>query len=416
MAALVTAPGVASTPPRDFEAVLRRGVHAVFQPVVDIAREDVVGYEALVRGESPLATPAELFSAAAASGMTTELDWECRAAAFKGALAGGLRPPATLFVNAVPGTLGVEAPTHLRVLSRRAAADLKIIVEVSEHNLLAAPAEMLDKLEKVRDLGWGIALDDVGRDMSSLALLTLVRPDVVKIDPSLVQQPLSPRTTRIVMALGSYARESGAQLLAEGVETDEHLVRARAIGAHLAQGGRFGWATDLPADASRRRSGTVRIPRVPPIGDETPAEVAEQTNLRIRWADEAEVRDIALLLEHQAAESRTPGIVLACFQDAEHFDAEAAERYERLADLPAFVAAFGNGMPAEPARNVRGVDVPEGHRLNNEWSVIVVTPAFAGMLVARPNGQGQVGYTVSDDRSIVVRAARALARSIVSFG
>src|SRR4051812_1025378 len=211
MAALGTPPNVASRPSQDLERILRRGVRAVYQPVVDIDREDVVGYEAPVRAEPPLAAPAGLFAAAAGAGMTAELDWACRAAAFKGALEGGLRPPATLFINAVPETLGVEPPRELQLLARRAAADLKVIVEVSELHLLRDPAEMLDKLEHVRDMGWGIALDDVGRDISSVALLTLVRPDVVKIDPQLVQEPLTSHSTRIIMALGSYARESGAQ-------------------------------------------------------------------------------------------------------------------------------------------------------------------------------------------------------------
>src|SRR3954447_15805752 len=160
MAALGTPPNVASRPSQDLERILRRGVRAVYQPVVDIAREDVVGYEALVRAEPPLASPAELFAAAAAAGMTAELDWACRAAAFKGAIEGGLRPPATLFINAVPETLGVEVPPEWRTTPPGAAADLRVIVEVSELHLLDDPSEMLDKLEQIRDMGWGIALDD----------------------------------------------------------------------------------------------------------------------------------------------------------------------------------------------------------------------------------------------------------------
>jgi EAL domain-containing protein (putative c-di-GMP-specific phosphodiesterase class I) len=416
MAALATGPAATQTQPQDVEHVLRRGVRAVYQPVVDIDRQDVVGYEELVRGEPPLATPAELFAAAAQHGLTTELDWACRAAAFKGALEGGLRPPATLFINALPCTIGVEPPEQLQLLARRAAADLKIIVEVSEQHVLDDPAEMLDKLERVRDLGWGVALDDVGRDMSSVALLTLVRPDVVKIDPHLIQEPLTPETTRIVMALGSFARESGAQLLAEGVETAEHLVRARAIGASLAQGCRFGWATELPAAASRRRTGTVRIPRAEPVRDETPGEVAELTGLRWRSADESAVQDIVGGLEEQAASSRAPAIVLSCFLDGDSFTAETAARYEQLAKLPAFITVFGRGITPAPALQVRGIHVPADHRLSNEWALIVITPAFAGMVVARPEGDGRFAYTVSDDRSIVVRAARALARSSVSLG
>jgi hypothetical protein len=219
---------------------------------------------------------------------------------------------------------------------------------------------------------------------------------------------------RFVMALKSYARESGAQLLAEGVETNEHLVRARALGARLAQGCHFGWGTELPREASRRRTGTVCIPRVPPISDETPLEVAITSRIRWRTADEDAVDAIARTLELQAAEHHAPAIVLSCFRDADRFTPDTAAHYEMLAELPAFITVFGRGMAADPARQVRGVDVPEGHRLNDELSVVVLTPGFAGMVVARPQGD-RYEYIVSDNRAIVIRAARALAKSIVAL-
>src|SRR4051812_39684937 len=76
-------------------------VRAVYQPVIDIASQEVVGYEALARGPSgsPLEPPDMLFQVATAAGRVPELDWACRIKALEGALDGGVEPPLTLFLN-----------------------------------------------------------------------------------------------------------------------------------------------------------------------------------------------------------------------------------------------------------------------------------------------------------------------------
>jgi len=57
-----------------------------------------------------------------------------------------------------------------------------VVVEVTERALTARPADPLHALDAFRELGWAIDLDDVGADSRSLALLALLRPDVVKLD------------------------------------------------------------------------------------------------------------------------------------------------------------------------------------------------------------------------------------------
>src|ERR1700727_2968697 len=91
------------------------GVRSVYQPIVDLRSGDVVGYEALARGPvgGGFERPDLLFAAARERGLTAELDWACRAAAFEGALAAGLRAPSTLFVNVEPYAIDTPAPLHL---------------------------------------------------------------------------------------------------------------------------------------------------------------------------------------------------------------------------------------------------------------------------------------------------------------
>jgi len=223
-------------------------LRAVYQPIVDLDTQAPVAYEALLRGPqgSPLESPAALFGQAAAAGLLPELDRAARAAAIEGALAAGLRPPHTLFLNAEPSTLDGAGP-----LLGQGAGELRIVVELTERALAARPAEVLAAVGWLRERGCGIALDDVGIDERSLALMPFLAPDVIKLDMSLIQERRPSRTTaRVLNAVAAEAERSGATLLAEGVETEAHLARAHAVGATLAQGWYFGRPGELPPPAA----------------------------------------------------------------------------------------------------------------------------------------------------------------------
>src|SRR5450631_2484115 len=102
---------------QEFTEILdSRQVRALFQPVVDFANGQAVGYEALARGPvgSPYESPLALFAAAQHIGRTSELDWLCRAAAFEAALADGgaqLSGAVPLFLNCEPSAFGAPCPS-----------------------------------------------------------------------------------------------------------------------------------------------------------------------------------------------------------------------------------------------------------------------------------------------------------------
>ena len=90
----------------------------------------------------------------------------------------------------------------------------------------------------------------------SLAFLPLLRPDVVKLDLRLVQERPGPAIAEIMNAVNAHAERTGAVVLAEGIETEEHLVMARALGATLGQGWLFGRPGPGAAPGpGRRRAG-----------------------------------------------------------------------------------------------------------------------------------------------------------------
>src|ERR1700712_1214141 len=168
-------------PAAEIDAVLRDGsVRSVFQPIIELDSGRAVAYEALARGpQGPLERPDVLFAAARSAGRLAELDALCRMAAFRGAVEQGLLAPLTVFVNVEPEVLDTAPLDDLLQIAADAPGELRVVMEITERALATRPAELLRTVERVRQLGWAIAVDDVGAEAMSLAFLPLLRPDVI---------------------------------------------------------------------------------------------------------------------------------------------------------------------------------------------------------------------------------------------
>lgn len=379
-------------------------VTSVFQPIVDLDDLHVVGYEALARGQDG-GSPAQMFSRAYADGNVAELDWACRAAAYQGALDAGLDKATTLFVNVEPCTLGLPAPAAIEHLQGLALHRLRVVLEMTERSITARPAEMLAAAHWARSHGWGIALDDVGADPASLALLPLLGPDVVKLDLRLVQERPDREIAAIMTAVLAYAETSGAGVLAEGIETPEHLQAARAIGARYAQGYLFGRPGPALEPAQRRVD--FLVPATLPAPGRTPFEVVAPVR-QVRSSTKPMLVEMSEHLEAQAAAQPTPAVVLSVFQDAIHFTPATARRYGALARKSPFVLAMGVGLAPQPVPGVRGAHITADDPLVDEWSVVVVGAHYGAALVARDLGEGMFDYALTHERDLVVRAAQSL--------
>jgi EAL domain-containing protein (putative c-di-GMP-specific phosphodiesterase class I) len=395
---------------------ITEGVRSVYQPIVDLRTASVVGYEALARGREggPFERPELLFAAAHEQGLTAELDWACRAAAFEGALAAGLSAPSTLFVNVEPDAVDVPCPARFLGTMAQARRGLRAVLEVTERALASKPAELLRVVEDIRAQGWGIALDDVGADWRSLALMPFIRPDVIKLDMHLVQAPLDVKGALVAEAVRAYAASSGAHIVAEGIETEAHLQRALILGATFGQGWMFGRPGPLPDLYPEELDNDPRfVVAQRPLSDSTPVEVIEHL-MPMDVAPKADLFAISRTMERRALDTTEPCVILSAFQTADHFTPTTAGLYAKLASRSAFVGAFGRGMSVEPAPGVRGACLPDNHRLLGEWVVIVVAPHYAGALIAQDLGdhgndmQRRFRFAVLTDRDLVLRAARPL--------
>jgi len=253
----------------------QRAVRSVYQPLVELDTGATVAFEALARGPqgSALERPDLLFAAARRARRVTDLDIACRAAAVTGAQAAGLVPPYRLFVNAEPEALDGWRPGPS---TDSGQLPLTVIVELTERALAARPAQLLQSVTRIRSYGWGVALDDVGADPSSLALLPMLRPDVIKLDLRLVQQRATQEIASIMNAVHAEAERSGTLVLAEGLETEQHVQTARAFGATIGQGWFFGRPGPLPSPLPAFRGQPVQIVPHPTGGRQAAADRGQQ--------------------------------------------------------------------------------------------------------------------------------------------
>lgn len=408
--------------PADVEDLLAptgAGVRAVYQPIVELSTGAVVGYEALARGPvgTDLERPDRLFAAAAQAGRLADLDWACRTAALSGADAAGLSRPLALFVNVEPAALGTTSPAAFDAVAERLAGRLPVVVEFTERALTADPARLLAAADRVRELGWGVAVDDIGAERGSLALMPFLAPDVLKLDLRLVQQRTTVEVAEVVAAVNAQAERTGALVLAEGIETAEQADLARAMGARLGQGWFYGRPGELPTEtvATERPAIVDLRPTAGWRRTETPYELVADSRA-VQTSTKPLLVAMSKLLERQALTLGGPAVVAACFQHARQFTPATARRYARLGEGAELVVALGEDMPATPVAGVTGGGLVPGDRMRDEWSIAVVGPHFAGAVLARdlgdegPDTQRRFDYVVTYDRELVLTAAAALLR------
>lgn len=211
----------------------------VFQPIVEGTTGDTYGFEALVRSRSAqLGNPALLLGTAERLGRVREVGREVRRLVAKQL---EFAPPeAKMFVNVHALDLGdEELYASTAPLSRVAE---RVVLEVTERMSLDTVANPLDLIQRLRDLGYGIAVDDLGAGYAGLTSFSELRPDVVKLDMSLIRGlDQDARKRSIVGSLLTVCiRDLETRVVCEGVETMAEYSALAALGVDLLQGYLFG--------------------------------------------------------------------------------------------------------------------------------------------------------------------------------
>ena len=229
-------------------------VTPALQPIFDLDTMSVVGFEALARWRRDDALrPDEVFSAARELGCSPELDAKCFRAALRLAIDVEFAAPLALFVNIEPSTSPLSfTSADLDLMYEVRSRGVQIVVEVTERGLLDDVSAVLETVTHARDAGCLVALDDVGVTPDSVMLLPLVRPDIVKLDRSLLRQPQSKLWFATVTAILDSTSERDGTVLFEGIESAADIRVAAAAGATLGQGFFLGEPTPAEAAAGHR--------------------------------------------------------------------------------------------------------------------------------------------------------------------
>jgi EAL domain-containing protein (putative c-di-GMP-specific phosphodiesterase class I) len=394
-----------------------RKVQTIFQPLVHLATNEVVGYEALTRGPqgSLVELPLDLLSAARAAGRLAELDWMCAAAACEAALGAGLHPSMSIFLNLEPSTLLTPCPPDLLKSTRRAQNRLRIVVEMKEDSLMADPGPFFDALIQVREIGWGVAIDNAGASAASLALLPLSRPDVLKLDLRGLRDDLA-TLAEMGDAARLYAEQTGATVLAQGLETPDDILLARAVGATFGQGYYFGRPEPLPKDHTVPRSVFPLLPAPRTSAGATPFEIISEKHATA-ITQKRYLEPLSTYLEDQTG-SGSAVLLLVSFQRDMTISERALARLHDLIDRSAFTVAFGPGLAALDWPRSRTGSVSADDRLSTEWNVLVLSARYAGAVVARDLGERgvdqyrQFEYVVTHDRELILQAAHGFLRRV----
>jgi EAL domain-containing protein (putative c-di-GMP-specific phosphodiesterase class I) len=219
------------------DVVLTRAIESLwmaYQPIVRVSDRSLFGYEALMRsGEPALPSPAAVLDAAETLGRVYDVGQKVRSRAPEPLV--HAEPQAALFVNLHASDL--EDGTLLLQDSPLAKIASRVVLEITERASLANLPDVKDRVRALRELGFRIAIDDLGAGYAGLTSFTLLEPDVVKLDMELVRGIDTHRTKQsIVMSMVTLCHEMQVTVVAEGVETSAERDTLVDLGCDLLQG------------------------------------------------------------------------------------------------------------------------------------------------------------------------------------
>jgi diguanylate cyclase (GGDEF)-like protein len=220
----------------------------VFQPIANLEAGGIFGYEALMRPATGIG-PLELIARARALDRASELELDCCLMAIRGFSC--LNLEGRLFLNLSTSALVSTREMHTSLAANALKSGIppgRIVIELGEHDLVADWDLLSRTLTSLRQLGFGLALDDFGEGYSGLRRWIELRPDFLKIDQYFIRNLHESAAKFAAMrSLVSLSDSLETQLIAEGVESGAELSLVRDLGISMAQGYFIGRPDAQPA-------------------------------------------------------------------------------------------------------------------------------------------------------------------------
>ncbi|KJS11409.1 MAG: hypothetical protein VR67_14025 [Peptococcaceae bacterium BRH_c8a] len=221
-----------------------KGIITHFQPIVSVKKKSVIGLEALSRGICPdsggILPPNTLFSLAEENNLTLDLDRLCRQKAMENFNSLDLKNrDIILFMNFDTSIidLGIVGSGHLLNQVRQLNLNPNnVVIEIIESRVNDTRA-LNEFINRHREYGFLFALDDIGSGYSNLDRITITKPDLLKIDRSLISGiDINYHKQEVLKSLVNLAKRIGTLVVAEGVEREDEAITSLELGVDMLQG------------------------------------------------------------------------------------------------------------------------------------------------------------------------------------
>jgi EAL domain-containing protein (putative c-di-GMP-specific phosphodiesterase class I)/GGDEF domain-containing protein len=209
-----------------------RSLYVEYHPIFSAETGRIFGYEALARGVArTLRSPEVMFEVAADADLVWELSRLCRARAVEGA-AERLGEGQLLFLNADPHDFTDPTFGNLGAIDPR-----RVVIEITERTAITDYPSFRERLNALRERGFRFAVDDAGSGYAGLGSIANLEPDFIKLDISLIKSiDTNFIKQNLVETMVGFAREQGAMVIAEGIESAAELDTVKRLGVPLVQG------------------------------------------------------------------------------------------------------------------------------------------------------------------------------------
>jgi len=219
------------------QIIEEKKLRALFQPIVSLKDQNILGYEAFTRGpkDSDLEDPIRLFSLAQQENMFSQLDRVVMETIIK--KAEKFLKDKLLFLNVNPVFIEFDYFKNLNFLKNSSIKPEQLCIEITERAWITDFNRLYSILLDFKKMGLEVAIDDVGEGYASLKAIAELKPKFIKIDISLVRDIHKDSTKNtLVEIIVNLAKKLNSFTIAEGVETEEEKTSLLSLGIDYAQG------------------------------------------------------------------------------------------------------------------------------------------------------------------------------------
>ncbi len=218
-------------------------VYPVFQPIVNLSNGEILGYEALSRLKKAdiINEPEILFKLAGLYSRLWDVEQLCRKKILKQvSKCNDELNGKKVFLNVNPLVMtdsNFKQGFTKRYIEKHNINPEQVVIEITEHSAVTDMRKFKSVVQHYKEQGYAIAVDDAGSCYSGLNLICDVKPHYLKLDIDIIREiGLDAVKCSMVKSLVEFARLTGMQLIAEGIETEEQLKLLLQLGVHYGQG------------------------------------------------------------------------------------------------------------------------------------------------------------------------------------